>query len=40
MSFELFRSGKTFRYRLTLDHRLVQAILRFAVILLLMGHTH
>jgi len=38
MSFELFRSGKTFCYRLTLDYRLVQAVLRFAVILLAMGH--
>jgi len=28
MSFELFRSGNTFRYRLTLDYRLVQTILR------------
>ena len=38
MSFELFCSGKTFRYRLTLDYRQVQTILRFAVILLAMGH--
>ena len=38
MSFELFRSGKTFRHRLTLDYRLVQTILRFALILLAMGH--
>lgn len=38
MSFELFRSGKTFRYRLTLDYRLVQTILRFALILLAIGH--
>lgn len=37
MSFELFRSGKTFSYRLTLDYKLVQTILRFAVILLAMG---
>jgi hypothetical protein len=38
MSFELFRSGKTVRYRLTLDYRLVQTILHFAVILLAIGH--
>lgn len=38
MSFELFRSGKTFRYRITLDYRLVQTILRFAVILLALAH--
>ena len=37
MSFELFRPGKTFRYRLTLDYPLVQTILRFAVILLAMS---
>lgn len=38
MSFELFRSGKTFRYRITLDYRLVQTILRFTLILLGMAH--
>jgi hypothetical protein len=38
MSFQLFRSGKSFRYRLTLDYRLVQTILRFIVIMLAMGH--
>lgn len=38
MSFELFRSGRTFRYRFTLDYRLVQTILRFAVILLAIAH--
>jgi hypothetical protein len=38
MSFELFRSGKTVRYRLSLDYRLVQTILRFVVILLAMRH--
>lgn len=38
MSFELFRSAKTFRYRIILDYRLVQTILRFALILLAMAH--
>jgi hypothetical protein len=38
MSFELFRSGKTFRYRLTLDYRLVQTILRFVLVMLAMAH--
>jgi hypothetical protein len=40
MSFEFFHSGKTFRYRLTLDYRLVQTILRFVVILLAMSRAH
>lgn len=38
MSFELFRSVKTSRYRLTLDYRLVQTILRFALILVAISH--
>ena len=35
-SFELFRSGKSFRYRLAIDYRLVKVILRFAMIFLAM----
>jgi hypothetical protein len=38
MSIEVFRSGKSFRYRLSIDCRLVQTILRFAAIMLAVGH--
>jgi hypothetical protein len=38
MLFELFRSGKSFRYRFSVDYQLVKVILRFTLILLALCH--